>query len=212
MAGECGPPACAFSTAAFVEARVVHFTYICASSQLMLMTGQTPHPQLSSSGRYLLHPPSDTHVFHSSNVTAYAPAYHQPMVNLQVAVDGNGPGMKGPLAHTRTARLRKRRCGRDARVLPGHAAPRRGDRLDPTGSGKRAPVDSAMVKLPVGDVTSNSRCSCRAGMGRPAPGRRTRPGGAPPESSSRSPVRMVGRDNPVASDTNASPPEAVVRH
>ena len=43
--------------------------------------------------------------------------------------------------------------------------------------------------------------------GRPAPGRRTRPGAAPfPTANSRRPFRIVSGASPVAADTNASPP------
>ena len=47
--------------------------------------------------------------------------------------------------------------------------------------------------------------------GRHAPGRRIRPTSAPPDSSSRRPLRMVGRDKPVASETSASPPYPMAR-
>lgn len=43
-------------------------------------------------------------------------------------------------------------------------------------------------------------------LGRPAPGRRSRPAGAPPSANSRRPLRIVVRDKPVADDTTASPP------
>ena len=48
--------------------------------------------------------------------------------------------------------------------------------------------------------------------GRPAPGWRIRPRSATPDSSSLRPLRIVGRDKPVASETRASPPYPMARH
>ena len=66
-----------------------------------------------------------------------------------------------------------------------------------------SPRVAGSIKITSASVSPGWICSM---PGRPAPGRRMRPGLGTPAANSRRPLRIVWRARPVADDTTASPP------